>query len=106
MYLSKCLHIFTYRYMQCERKIVRDDRIVPMVSATASRDKAGVIHISLSNVDLEESQYITLSLDGVQVKSVSGRILTSKNIDDCNSFEHPDIVTPKDFKKFRCYIYL
>ena len=35
---------------------------------------------------------------GVQVKSVSGRILTSKNIDDCNSFEHPDIVTPKDFK--------
>lgn len=85
--------------MQCERKIVRDDRIVPMVSATASRDKAGVIHISLSNVDLEESQYITLSLDGVQVKSVSGRILTSKNIDDCNSFEHPDIVTPKDLKK-------
>lgn len=38
--------------LNCERKIVRDDRIVPMVSATASRDANGLIHISLSNVDL------------------------------------------------------
>ena len=27
--------------LNCERKIVRDDRIVPMVSATASRDEIG-----------------------------------------------------------------
>ena len=44
--------------LNCERKIVRDDRIVPMVSATASRDANGFIHISLSNVDLQESQEI------------------------------------------------
>ena len=42
--------------LNCERKVVRDDRIVPMVSATASRDANGFIHISLSNVDLQESQ--------------------------------------------------
>lgn len=109
MVLTPTYHVFemykvhqdaTYLPMdlQCERKIVRDDRIVPMVSATASRDKNGVIHISLSNVDLEESQDITLSLNDVQVQSVSGRILTAKNVDDYNSFEHPDVVSPKDFK--------
>ena len=47
--------------LNCERKIVRDDRIVPMVSATASRDANGLIHISLSNVDLKESQDIELN---------------------------------------------
>ena len=29
--------------LNCERKVVRDDRIVPMVSATASRDANGFI---------------------------------------------------------------
>ena len=84
--------------LQCERKIVRGDRIVPMVSATASRNKEGVVHISLSNVDLTESQDITLSLGDMSIKSVTGRILTSESIDDYNSFEHSDVVVPKDFK--------
>lgn len=84
--------------LQCERKIVRDDRIVPMVSATASRDKAGAIHVSLSNIDLKESQDITLTLGDVKAKSVTGRILTSDNIDDYNTFEQPDKVKLADFK--------
>lgn len=84
--------------LQCERKIVRGDRIVPMVSATASRNKEGVVHISLSNVDLTESQDITLSLGDMSIKSVTGCILTSESIDDYNSFEHSDVVVPRDFK--------
>ena len=84
--------------LQCERKIVRDNRIVPMVSATASRDKSGAIHVSLSNVDLEESQEITLTLGDVKAKSVSGQILTSEKIDDYNTFEQPDLVKLADFK--------
>lgn len=82
----------------CEREIVRDNRIVPMVSATASRNKDGVIHISLSNINLDEEQDITLTLDDVKAKSVSGRILTSNKIDDYNSFENSNVVAPKDFK--------
>ena len=84
--------------LQCERKIVRDNRIVPMVSATASRDKSGAIHVSLSNVDLEESQEITLTLGDVKAKSVSGQILTSEKIDDYNTFEQPNLVKLADFK--------
>jgi alpha-N-arabinofuranosidase len=83
--------------LTCERKAVRDDRVVPMVSATASRDKDGVIHISLSNIDLKESQDIELSLGDVKVKSISGRILTSDNISDYNSYDNPNKVAPKAF---------
>jgi alpha-N-arabinofuranosidase len=83
--------------LTCERKVVRDDRIVPMVSATASRDKNGVIHISLSNISLDESQEIELSLGDVKAKSVTGRILTSDKISDYNSYEHPNTVAPKAF---------
>lgn len=83
--------------LNCERKVVRDDRIVPMVSATASRDANGFIHISLSNVDLQESQEIELNLGEVKAKSVTGRILTANNIGDYNSFEKPSVVAPKEF---------
>ena len=84
--------------LKCQQRDVRDDRVVPMVSATASRDKAGVIHISLANVDLEESQSITVNLGSIQPKSVSGRILTSARIDDYNTFDNPNKVAPTDFK--------
>jgi len=83
--------------LKCEREAVRGDRIVPMVSATASRDANGVIHISLSNVHLTESQEIDLNLENFKVKSVSGQILTSKNIGDYNSFENPSVVMPQEF---------
>ena len=54
-------------------------------------------HISLSNVDLQESQEIELNLGEVKAKSVTGRILTANNIGDYNSFEKPNVVAPKEF---------
>lgn len=69
-----------------------------MLSATASRDKSGIIHVSLSNLDLEEYQEVKLILDNVKAKSVSGCILTSNRIDDYNTFEQPKLVTPADFE--------
>ena len=43
---------FTSRFCSVSVRLYVGDRIVPMVSATASRNKEGVVHISLSNVDL------------------------------------------------------
>ena len=84
--------------LQCDRKIVRDDRILPLVSATASRNQEGVIHISLSNVSLDENEDITIHLGDVKAKSVTGRILSADKIDAYNTFEQPDVVAPKEFK--------
>jgi len=80
---------------------VRDNRTVPMVSATASKNKNGVIHISLSNVDADNAQEITVNLPDVNAKKAIGEILTSANLTDYNSFEKPNIVKPASFKEVR-----
>lgn len=87
--------------VECTYKEVRDKRRVPMVSATASRDQEGRIHISLSNVHLTDTEEVTLHLEGLKAKSVEGRILTSERIDDYNSFDQPTRVQPQAFKEAR-----
>lgn len=91
--------------VQCENKQVRarmgqdgEQRTLPMLGATASKAQDGVVHISLSNVDLENSNEVTVDLSGLGMKSVAGRILTCKAITDKNTFEQPDVVKPADFK--------
>ncbi len=83
--------------LDCEIVDVRDGRQLPMVSATASRDADGKVHISLSNVDLENEQEVTINLEGVDAKKAVGEILTSGNISDCNSFDNPDVVKTEPF---------
>ena len=81
----------------CDKVKVRGGREVPMVSASASKDKNGRIHISLANVDVDNAQSITLDLQGQKIGSVKGRILTSASINDHNTFEKPDAVKPATF---------
>ena len=87
--------------LTCEKMNVRDNRTVPMVSATASKNKNGVIHISLSNVDADNAQEITVNLPDVNAKKAIGEILTSANLTDYNSFEKPNIVKPASFKEVK-----
>ena len=84
--------------LNCERKAVRDDRTIPMVSATASKNKNGVIHISLSNVDVDNAQTILVELSGIKSGKLTGEILTAAKITDHNTFENPNLVVPKEFK--------
>lgn len=71
---------------------------LPAVSASASKDKNGVTHISLVNIDAAKSQDITVNLNGARFTSVTGRILTSKKLQDFNSFTEPNKIAPVDFK--------
>ncbi len=71
---------------------------LPAVSASASRDKAGKVHISLVNIDPNKPQEVSISLRGLVAKGVSGRMLTSGKVQDHNSFDKPDFIEPTDFK--------
>jgi alpha-N-arabinofuranosidase len=82
----------------CDRVNVRDNRVLPLISATASRDRDGVLHISLSNIDTDNAQRVTLYIAGLQAKAVTGEILTSKEITDHNTFDRPDAVVPTAFQ--------
>ena len=77
------------------------DAKLPLVSATASKDKNGVVHVSLTNVSVDKEQTVTVNLNGVKAKKASGVILTSKNIDDLNTFEVPNKVKNEPFKEVK-----
>lgn len=83
--------------LTCDKMDVRDNRVLPMISGTASRDKNGIVHFSLSNVDADNAQEISVNLEGMKLKAVSGEILTAEKITDYNSFENPDKVKPANF---------
>jgi alpha-N-arabinofuranosidase len=70
---------------------------LPAVSVSASKDKSGITHISLVNIDASKQQDITIDVKGAKYNSVSGRVLTSKKLQDFNSFENPDKIQPSVF---------
>ena len=62
---------------------------LPAVSASASKDKNGVTHISLVNIDASKSQDISIHINGSKFTALSGKIITSKKLQDYNSFDEP-----------------
>lgn len=71
---------------------------LPAVSASASRDAQGFVHISLVNIDASRPQEVSIDIRGAKLSSVSGRVLTSDKIQDFNSFEQPSRIKPAVFK--------
>ena len=70
---------------------------LPAISASASRDKDGVTHISLVNIDPDHARNLSIKLEGRSFRTVKGSILVSANVQDYNSFDEPDKITPKNF---------
>jgi alpha-N-arabinofuranosidase len=70
---------------------------IPAVSASASRDAAGKIHVSLVNADPSHAIQIACKLTGVSATGVSGRILTAPAVNSHNTFAAPDVVKPAAF---------
>lgn len=83
--------------LQCSQMQVRDNRTLPLVSATASRNQSGVIHVSLTNVSLDKSQDVTLNFDQLKAKKVTGRILTADKISAYNTYDNGNLVAPAVF---------
>jgi alpha-L-arabinofuranosidase len=73
---------------------------LPAVSASASKDKNGITHISIVNIDNKNLQDVSIDITGIAQKSITGRILSSKNIQDHNTFENPEIIKSTEFKQF------
>ena len=65
---------------------------VPAVNASASRDSAGAVHISLVNIDPSKKSTVRISLQGLPSKSIQGQMLTSAKFTDINTFDQPNKV--------------
>jgi alpha-N-arabinofuranosidase len=68
------------------------------VSASASRDTTGKVHITLVNADPDKAIDVACDLNVAKAfKSVTGQILTSADMKDHNTFDKPNVVVTKDF---------
>jgi len=71
------------------------------ISTSASKDNSGKTHISVVNIDPNKNHDITLEVRGEKITKVTGRILVSAKIQDHNTFESPNKITPAIFKDFQ-----
>jgi alpha-N-arabinofuranosidase len=76
------------------------DLPIPAVSASASRDAKGLIHLSLVNTDPGRPIRVACTIAGAEPRSASGRVLTAGTMQAHNTFEAPDAVRPAPFSDF------
>jgi alpha-N-arabinofuranosidase len=76
---------------------VLEDRRLPALNVSASRDSSGVVHITLVNIDPKNTITLSTTLNQVKWTSVSGQILTSAKITDINTFDKPNTVVISKF---------
>jgi len=70
---------------------------VPAVSASASVDGDGKLHITLSNANPHKDIPVSAFVRGMTGGSVQGRVLQAAAMNTHNTFENPNQVQPKPF---------
>lgn len=107
MILTPTYHVFRmYNVHQDARLIplefvapqyIHENEVLPAISASASQDESGKVHISLVNIDSKQAHTIAIDVSGLDINGVTGEILTSEKIQDHNTFDNPDKVKPAGF---------
>ncbi len=79
-------------------KYTYEGESLPALSATASVDQQGRTHISLTNIDPNQSRRVEINFKGLDLDAVrSGRILTAEAMNTHNTFAEPNKLTPQQF---------
>ena len=78
-------------------KYILDKDTLNAISVSASKDKNGITHVSLVNIDAAKAQTVSISINGADYKTVTGRILKSDKIQNYNSFEKPNTIAPVSY---------
>lgn len=75
---------------------------MPGLSASASCDKDGVVHLSITNLNPDAPATVTCDLRGITaIGGVSGTIITAKTMQVFNNFGDPEEVSLKPFDGFK-----
>lgn len=74
---------------------------LPAISVSASKDKSQNVHVSIVNVDLKKENTIEINMSELGVKDITATIVTSKNVQDHNTFDSPSNIQIETFKNFK-----
>jgi hypothetical protein len=60
------------------------------ISASASRDKVGKIHVTLCNPNPNQAAEVAVDLQEAKAQMISGQVLTAPQMNAHNTFKNPD----------------
>jgi alpha-N-arabinofuranosidase len=76
-----------------------DSRSIPGISVSASRNAAGLVHVTRTNLNPEKAIQLTCELNGMVRSSVKrGEIISADKMNTCNDFGKPEHVSINAFK--------
>ena len=71
------------------------DVALPRLDAIAARDSHGRLWLAVTNLDPEQSARVAARIEGAAPIGASGEELTAERVDSHNTFENPEVVTPR-----------
>jgi alpha-N-arabinofuranosidase len=74
---------------------------VPAVHVSTSRSKDGTLNVSLVNLDPSRAIEINTVVNGANVSSVTGEVLTSAKMNAMNTIDSPENIKPSRFTGFK-----
>ncbi len=111
MILTPTYHVFDMYKVHHDSKMlpvsftspdyVYEKQSLPALNASASQDSTGTVHITLVNIDPNNSINISITLNQVKWSTVTGQVLTSAKITDINTFDKPNSVVIQKFNGAR-----
>lgn len=78
-----------------------DGAKIPGLQVSASKDKAGKIHVTLCNLNPNQPAQLACELKGAKARPISGRVLTAPQMTAHNTFDAPETVKPAPFSAFQ-----
>jgi alpha-N-arabinofuranosidase len=107
MILTPTYHVFEMYTVHHDAKLLPADvqsadyqsgsARLPQVNASASRDQAGRIHVTLCNLDPQHPAELACDLQGANTSKISGRVLTAPEMNAHNTFAQPETLKPAAF---------
>lgn len=74
---------------------------LPAVSASASVNSEGVIHLSLVNIDPNKSNQVKINFEELSKRKITAQVLQSGKIQDHNTFDNPELIRPVAFNAYK-----
>jgi alpha-L-arabinofuranosidase len=71
---------------------------IPAITVSASKNKSGKIHITLTNADPHNAIDMNMEIRGFKAGTITGTVLTAKELTAHNTFENSAAIQPQPFK--------
>jgi len=74
----------------------RGEWTMPRIDAIAARDAEGALWLAVTNVDPNQAATLRIEVEGLQVQSASGQVLSAPQVNSRNTFDAPVAVAPRE----------